>query len=62
MSERIDDRLLLLAQSDKMGVPELLNAHFKPHVTGRDAVLAVRTVVLNDTYDAFCEQQSLLVA
>ena len=31
MSERIDDRLLFLAQRDKMGVPELLNAHFKPH-------------------------------
>ena len=29
---------------------------------GLDAVLAVRTKVLNDTYDAFCEQHSLLVA
>jgi len=29
---------------------------------GLDAVLAVRTAVLNDTYDAFCEQHSLLVA
>ncbi len=29
---------------------------------GLDAVLAVRTAVLNETYDAFCEQQSLLVA
>ena len=29
---------------------------------GLDAVLAVRTAVLNDTYDSFCEQQSLLVA
>jgi hypothetical protein len=29
---------------------------------GLDAVLAIRTAVLNDTYDAFCEQHSLLVA
>jgi hypothetical protein len=29
---------------------------------GLDAVLAVRTAVLNDTYDAFCEQHALLVA
>jgi len=29
---------------------------------GLDAVLAVHTAVLNDTYDAFCEQHSLLVA
>jgi len=29
---------------------------------GLDAVLAVRTAVLNDTYDGFCEQHSLLVA
>ncbi len=29
---------------------------------GLDAVLAVRTAVLNKTYDAFCEQQSLLMA
>jgi hypothetical protein len=29
---------------------------------GLDAVLAVRTAVLNDSYDAFCEQHSLLVA
>jgi len=29
---------------------------------GLDAILAVRTAVLNDTYDAFCEQHSLLVA
>ena len=29
---------------------------------GLDAVLAVRTAVLNDTYDSFCEQQSLLIA
>ena len=29
---------------------------------GLDAVLAVRTAVLNDTSDAFCEQYSLLVA
>jgi hypothetical protein len=29
---------------------------------GLDAVLAVRTAVLNDTYDAFCEQHSLLLA
>src|SRR5712692_8775227 len=29
---------------------------------GLDAVLAVRTAVLNDAYDAFCEQHSLLVA
>ncbi len=29
---------------------------------GLDAVLAVRTAVLNDTFDAFCEQHSLLVA
>jgi hypothetical protein len=29
---------------------------------GLDAVLAVRTAVLNDTYDDFCEQHSLLVA
>jgi hypothetical protein len=29
---------------------------------GLDAVLAVRTAVMNDTYDAFCEQHSLLVA
>ena len=29
---------------------------------GLDAVLAVRTAVLNDTYDTFCEQHSLLVA
>jgi hypothetical protein len=29
---------------------------------GLDAVLAARTAVLNDTYDAFCEQHSLLVA
>lgn len=29
---------------------------------GLDAVLAVRTAVLNDTYDAFCEQHSRLVA
>jgi hypothetical protein len=29
---------------------------------GLDAVLAVRTAVLNDTYDVFCEQHALLVA
>jgi hypothetical protein len=29
---------------------------------GLDAVLAVRTAVLNDTYDAFCEQHARLVA
>jgi hypothetical protein len=29
---------------------------------GLDALLALRTAVLNDTYDSFCEQQSLLVA
>ena len=29
---------------------------------GLDAVLAVRTAVLNDTYDSFCAQHSLLVA
>ena len=29
---------------------------------GLDAVLAVRTAVLNDTYDVFCEQHSHLVA
>lgn len=29
---------------------------------GLDAVLAVRTAVLNDTYNAFCEQHSRLVA
>jgi len=29
---------------------------------GLDAVLAVRTAVLNDTYDGFCEQHSHLVA
>jgi hypothetical protein len=29
---------------------------------GLDAVLAVRTAVLNDTYDTFCELHSLLVA
>jgi hypothetical protein len=29
---------------------------------GLDAVLSVRTAVLNDTYDSFCVQQSLLVA
>lgn len=29
---------------------------------GLDAVLAVRTAVLNETYDEFCEQQALLVA
>ena len=29
---------------------------------GLDAVLAVRTAVLNHTYDTFCEQHSLLVA
>jgi hypothetical protein len=29
---------------------------------GLDAVLAARTAVLNETYDAFCEQHSLLVA
>lgn len=29
---------------------------------GLDAVLALRTAVLNDTYDAFCEQHSHLVA
>ncbi len=29
---------------------------------GLDAVLAVRTAVLNDTYDSFCEQHALLVA
>ncbi len=29
---------------------------------GLDAVLAVRTAVLNDSYDVFCEQHSLLVA
>ena len=28
---------------------------------GLDAVLALRTTVLNGTYDSFCEQQSLLV-
>jgi len=29
---------------------------------GLDAVLAVRTAVLNDTYDAFCEQHARLIA
>jgi hypothetical protein len=29
---------------------------------GLDAVLAGRTAMLNDSYDAFCEQHSLLVA
>jgi hypothetical protein len=29
---------------------------------GLDAVLAVRTAVLNDTYDAFCEQHTRLIA
>lgn len=29
---------------------------------GLDAVLAVRTAVLNDTYDAFCQQHALLLA
>src|SRR2546428_13746683 len=31
MTERVDDIPLLLAHSDKMGVPELLDAYFKPH-------------------------------
>src|SRR3989442_15760658 len=30
-TERVDDIPLLLAHSDKMGVPELLDAYFKPH-------------------------------
>ncbi len=30
-TERVDDLPLLLGQSDKMGVPELLNTYFKPH-------------------------------
>src|SRR2546421_4012796 len=30
-TERVDDIPLLLAHSDKMGVPELLDEHFKPH-------------------------------
>lgn len=31
MTERVDDIPLLLAHSDKMGVPELLDEYFKPH-------------------------------
>ena len=30
-TERVDDIPLLLAHSDKMGVPELLDHYFKPH-------------------------------
>ena len=30
-TERVDDILILLAHSDKMGVPELLDEYFKPH-------------------------------
>ena len=30
-TERVDDIPLLLAHSDKMGVPELLDTYFKPH-------------------------------
>jgi len=30
-TERVDDIPLLLAHSDKMGVPQLLDEHFKPH-------------------------------
>jgi hypothetical protein len=30
-TERVDDIPLLLAHSDQMGVPELLDEHFKPH-------------------------------
>src|SRR5437660_9235109 len=31
MTERVDDIPLLLAHSNKMGVPELLDEYFKPH-------------------------------
>src|SRR6266566_1544818 len=30
-TERVDDLPILLAQSDTMGIPELLDAYFKPH-------------------------------
>ena len=30
-TERVDDIPVLLAQSERMGIADLLDAHFKPH-------------------------------
>ena len=35
ITERVDDIPLLLAQMDRMGLAEVLNAHFLTHATGK---------------------------
>jgi len=44
-TERVDDIPLLLAQSDKMGIPELLDDYFKPHGNWEGSSLGWTTVV-----------------
>src|SRR5579859_1170201 len=44
-TERVDDIPLLLAQSDKMGIPELLDDYFKPHGNWEGISLGWMTVV-----------------
>jgi len=45
ITERVDDIPLLLAHSDQMGGPELLDAYFKPHGNWEGMSLGWTTVI-----------------
>jgi transposase len=44
-TERVDDIPVLLAQSDKMGVPELLDSYFQPHSNWQGTSLGWTTTI-----------------
>ncbi len=45
ITERVDDIPILLAQSDDMGIPELLDEYFKPHGNWEGTSLGWTTAV-----------------